>query len=761
MTKKIFFLTTSLLIFLLCSLLLLSEPEKEITLTSSSSTDNTLNQFENAYVPVYSGVSPRILAYNLPLDLNRIINYEDIVTKLGLDETAKNAIKENGFAIVPYGKIDDIVQPYKNLKEQDIPVFVTSDTLLHLYHIQFDETLKQIEEKTFYPDLLNMSKAFMKKFIEQYKESEGEVKEAARRTIGFFAVGVKLLEPDVEIPGMVEKEVQWELDHIQQHTGFPGDPFNPADISEVEQNSLFHYMEDYSQYVPRGHYTRSEALQKYFKAMMWYGRMTFLMKGREPHGPIAPPAKALLSPADAKLQTMQACMIAAFMDKIPVGKRTALAVWNRIYTVTAFYVGTSDDLSINEYREAIQKVFGSKVLLSELANEKKLFALKTELAKLPSPKIYGGTGQSGIVVGEGVLFTPEHLDDILVNTKGMRFMGQRFVPDSYIMSQLVSPAAGDYTGTREPRPFTWIKIPNGEVRGFPRGLDMMGFLGCTRAKEILQESGDIEYSYYDKQYNKLKEEFLAFELKDWNKNLYWSWLYTLKALLMDFGPGYQGFMRTKAWHDKELNAALGSWTALRHDTILFVKQSYTPTLARESVALDIQHENPVVGYVEPVADFYARLLALTRMTTKVLKTMEVLDDASEARLNGLEDMLGRLLEISKKELRQELLNDNDHMYIRRFAEQMEIAIAGAGSKAMKTTIVADVHTDQNTKQCLEEATGYVQLIVAAYLLPGGSVEAAAGPVFSYYEFKHPMADRFTDEKWQEMLKSGKAPDKPF
>ena len=34
-------------------------------------------------------------------------------------------------------------------------------------------------------------------------------------------------------------------------------------------------IEDYSQYIPRGHYTRSEELKKYFKAMMWYGRLTF------------------------------------------------------------------------------------------------------------------------------------------------------------------------------------------------------------------------------------------------------------------------------------------------------------------------------------------------------------------------------------------------------------------------------------------------------------------------------------------------------
>jgi len=67
--------------------------------------------------------------------------------------------------------------------------------------------------------------------------------------------------------------------------------------------------------------------------------------------------------------------------------------------------------------------------------------------------------------------------------------------------------------------------------------------------------------------------------------------------------------------------------------------------------------------------------------------------------------------------------------------------------------VADVHTDPNSRQVLEEGVGYVRLMVVAYELPDGRILLGAGPVFSYYEFKHPMDDRLTDEKWREMLSS--------
>ena len=80
---------------------------------------------------------------------------------------------------------------------------------------------------------------------------------------------------------------------------------------------------------------------------------------------------------------------------------------------------------------------------------------------------------------------------------------------------------------------------------------------------------------------------------------------------------------------------------------------------------------------------------------------------------------------------------------------------------MRTTLVADVHTDTNTGQVLEEAVGYVNFIIVAFKTPDGSLRAGAGPVFSYYEFKQPMSDRLTDEAWRELLASGHAPARPL
>lgn len=479
-----------------------------------------------------------------------------------------------------------------------------------------------------------------------------------------------------------------------------------------------------------------------------------LLKGTDQVGPGEtcndfPPCKALISTYDAKIQTTQACLFASEF----AGSRELKDRWDRIYSVTAFYVGLSDDLGPYDYIAAMNHVFGNSFHPGDLTDEN-IGKLKAKLAEYRTPKIYGGTGDCTIWPP----FTPEQADECLENTKGFRLMGQRFIPDSYMFSNLVGVYTDIYLGDREPKPFTFVISGAGRpIRGFPRGLDVMALLGSTRAKDLLDELDDSNYRNYTTQYGKLEDEFNSFTVEDWNKNLYWSWLFTLKPLLKEYGGGYPTFMQTSAWQDKELTTALASWTELRHDTILYAKQSYTMV---EGTAITIpQPEKPVVGYIEPVPEFYNRLLALTRMTTEGLDEMEVLDDSARNRLQNLEGILVRLVELSEKELENKELMKEDYDFIKNFGEKLNAVIEDVDEKAKKTTIVADVHTDGNTEQVLEEGVGYVNLIVVAYKVPDGRTLIGAGPVMTYYEFKHPMKDRLTDEKWRDMLKEN-PPEKP-
>src|SRR5438445_13753333 len=107
---------------------------------------------------------------------------------------------------------------------------------------------------------------------------------------------------------------------------------------------------------------------------------------------------------------------------------------------------------------------------------------------------------------------------------------------------------------------------------------------------------------------KVRAQVKGLPASQWTENLYWSWLYTFHPLLVPKGPdsGYPSFMTNQAWTRKDLNAVLGSWTELKHDTILYAKQS--------SAVGTGAPPQPPKGYVEPEPDFYARVAALAAMT---------------------------------------------------------------------------------------------------------------------------------------------------
>jgi hypothetical protein len=688
------------------------------------------------YQPI--SVTSTAAVCSVPFQLSQVPNASNVCSSLGLDDNTKNAIERNGFAVVPWGSEDSMVTPYVSMTNLSVPNFVTSDSLLHLYHVQFDEILKCVETNIFFPDLITMSRALFDQSTNQYASFSGDLKEAARRNAGYFSVVLKVLGEEVDVPAYVSGAVSNELVKIEDHAGFG-------------TSDLFVYEEDYSQYVPRGHYTRSETLKKFFKVMMWYGRMSFLLKGSQPWGPAC---DALISVQDAKIQTIQASLMTLGLDSLRANDKPIADTWNRMYAVTAFFVGLADDLTPYEYKDAILKVFGSTVAPLNFNDDAKMFSLKTELALLRSPEIYGGTGKCEINTYPP---TPEDLDKVLAKTKGMRFMGQRFIPDSYMFQNLVYPAVGAYVGTNAP--FTRVDTIMGPMRGFPRGLDVMAVLGSERALAILDHEGDTDYIGYDSTMNDLIVQFRSFSRDDWNRNLYWSWLYSLQPLLSACGPEYPAFMQTRAWQDKQLNTALASWTELRHDTILYAKQSYTP--GPTSIPPGEPPPPPDRGFVEPVPEFYNRLLALTRMTRTGLKVMDVLDSTQENRLLSFEIILSRLKDISVAELAGTQLSEDDYNYIKLFSGVLAPLVTGlSDAEAARTTLVGDVHTDGNTYQVLEEGVGYVNLMVAAYWIPEGRLVLGAGPVFSYYEFKWPMSDRLTDEAWTNMLVNDTQPARP-
>ncbi len=660
-----------------------------------------------AYHEVPVDLKPSIAAYQVSADLSNVINKD----RFAFSEEAQKLLSKNGFLVTP-SPMQEFFNIYEINRYDMTPSFITTDAMMHNYHLYFDHLLRTLEKDSLRPKLCTLTKTLLQKSQKDYESLKGtDWENAAKRNVAYFAVADRILDPKSETPSIVRNEVDSELQLITAHKNIS--PSSVMNMGNPDAGPAEILKEDYSQYIPRGHYTKSNDLKTYFQAMMWYGRLTFR--------------------ASQEDETKSAALITRLLSSQQSYDR-----WNSIYEPTSFFVGKSDDLGFIQYYQLFTNIYGSVPALDKLTgSDKQWDAFKAGVDKLDLPAINSMPIYNDVI-------QPDREESV----KGFRFMGQRFTPDASIFQRLV------YREVKE--------NSEGNYRMLPKGLDIPAAMGSETAYAILKEMGETDYINYPENMAKLRKDIASLDTGIWTQNLYWTWMYTLNPLTEPKGKGYPSFMQNPAWTLKQLETWLGSWTELKHDTILYAKQIYAEMGGGEE-PLDDR------GYVEPNPLVYSRLAALTRMTADGLESRGLLTKDASASLDELESLALQLKTISEKELAQEPLTDEEYELIRSFGGQLEhfwleaLKDEGVDDKSAAienpAALIADVATDPNG-QVLEEGTGYVNNIYAVVPVDG-TLRIAKGAVYSYYEFSWPLSDRLTDEKWKAMLENGKTPEPPF
>ncbi len=674
-----------------------------------------------AYPKISASLPAAYDGYALPVNLAAMSNSSQFT----FSPAQQDALAQSGFVVAPAEWLE-FFQVYEDTRYKDLPVFVTTDSVYHVYHLLFDKMLRDLEREHFAPDIAALTRACADSAQQLYAQLKGSDMEAiALRVWAYFIVADHLINEDAVTPPEVADWVNAELSLIEAHAGLEGSPLfsldcpqtcDPCDTNPppacIDKPCM---CEDYSQYVPRGHYTRSELLKRYFRVMMWYGRIN--MRLQKPQ------------------ETRMALLITYILRNTTLNGQPAAEVWARVYDPTVFIVGKADDLSFYEYGALWDSVYGPNAQPSDIADEAKLAAFSAAARQLPPPQV----NSMWVYIWE----------DKAQATQGFRFMGQRFTLDAYIFGQLI-----------------WRNVgQSGQERWLPKGLDVMAALGSEEAYTILDQMGETAFAHYPEQMDKVRGEVRALQLDSWTQNLYWNWLYALRPLVEAKGNQYPAFMQTMAWTRKDLHTALGSWTELKHDTILYAKQ------VMAEMGGGGAEEEPPHGWVEPNPEAYARLLALTRMTRQGLGGRGLLTENTGVNLSRLDDLLTFLLDVAQRELAGQSLSLEDYSRIKYYGGELEVMTLAAAdpeegegspffSQDEQAALVADVATDPNGR-ALEEAVGRIFEIYVIVPDGAGGTHIAKGGVFSYYEFPQPLADgRLTDEAWRAMLAAGQAPEQP-
>jgi hypothetical protein len=246
----------------------------------------------------------------------------------------------------------------------------------------------------------------------------------------------------------------------------------------------------------------------------------------------------------------------------------------------------------------------------------------------------------------------------------------------------------------------------------------------------------------------------------WGSNLYNLWLSSLRALsptASSEDPASAGMpliTGTEPWGRRLLNTQLASWAELRHDTILYAKQSYT---------YEPSCEFPD-AYVDPYPEFYG---ALARFADYGTSKIVPLAGEYATYFSDLRSTMAMLQGMAEYERAGTPFNAEQMAFI----NEAVTAKSGCG-KAYDATgwysklvfdkafdfdpTIADVHTQPSDEggnrvgKVLHVGTGMARLLVVTTNGCSGP-RAYAGLASSYFETTTDNFRRLTDEEWQQQF----------
>jgi len=457
---------------------------------------------------------------------------------------------------------------------------------------------------------------------------------------------------------------------------------------------------DYSLFKPRGHYTRNADLERYFRAMSLLGQEGASFVASDSNGQIT-----------IDIPSMQyAALLARVMDDSTIRRD-----WELIYEPTAFMVGLADDYT------------------------------PYELADVDTG---GGLTDATYLQGMGEALLASRSVGINPEAASVRIMGARFVIDSYILDQLAWPSVGEE--------------PPEKRRVYVSPLDLAAAMGSDLALDVQHEAGESLYLHYDDQMDAMRTMISARAESEWAGTVYDAWLASFEPVWRDHGNAYPPFMRTNAWTAKDLNTGLGSYTELKHDTILYAKQAVAAEGGGEWSDVPPRH------WVEPEPAAFARISEVASLLQDGLHDRGLLDAADDALLTDLQTFVDRLGRIAGDELAGRAISDADNDWLGSVGSLLEGlwyasadtdpdtgAVAAADSK---DALVADIA--RTSFHLLEIGTGAIDEILVLVPNDNGRFQVALGGVYSYYEFwRSEDQGRLTDEEWWDVLDSGSPPDR--
>jgi hypothetical protein len=644
-------------------------------------------------------------------------------SSVALNDGERAALASRGFVITDRQRYPTFVYGYQTIYTDDLPVYVSADSILYAVHKSFDTILAAIEANALAPVLERLLGSMRGALTRGVANDISSSPDARRDADVYLAVALSLLKGSVAklSDGSSSAAVQSLFDKANAASG-------------AETVALFGRPRemDFSQFEPRGHYAESPLLRQYFRAMMWLGRIDLrLLETLPDHTQVF-----------NRRQVEATYVLRALMDN------AAVADWKTIDTTIGAFVGEPDNMTVPQ----------TDSLLTDLhiTNGAELAKLSDQtIAQAISNGAYGAQRISSHIMVNGLGSGTMPLSSTFL------LLGQRYVLDSHVFSNVV-----------------YDRVQHGkQFRMLPNPLDV-SFAALKNDQAGLLLAPELERFHYASDLASMRILADDHPAEFWSANLYNEWLTMLRALSPKkdevANPASVGLPRiagTEAWGRRILNAQHASWAELRHDTLLYAKQSYTGAASCEYPD----------AYVDPYPELFARLGAYATHGSTLTAALQ-LPGSLAANItqyfSGLQNVAATLETMAKNQRIGTPHTAEQMAFINTLTFQQGCGSLGGfdgwyaklffnkESALQLDPIVADVHTQPTDEagspvgRVLHVGTGMPRTMVVTIDTCSGP-RAYVGVASSYFERVTEQYKRYNDQDWMKELVTTPPQDVPW
>jgi hypothetical protein len=620
-------------------------------------------------------------------------NHENVVNWQqfeNIPQAMMEHLKKDGF-VINKANYEQLFHVYDENYYDYTPSFITTDLYLQVLHMHISKEMQSLEEEKMIPiltELITDQFSIAKTTTELTKNPI--IKKAAAWNQVYYAIGLSLITGiKQEVPLEYNEFYKYEYEHTQDAQGLKSDFLG---------DSLL----DYTQFQPRGNYTRTDSLKKYFKCIKWLNSASIYLD------------------EDDKLYS------AILMGDALINSKESLKKYQVFSNIIKFLTGEENNLSFYHLLKVMKELNYKNI--EELTSKDNLNKIRYAL--------YNADPRMMFTKGANL-----RTEDFLARKK-LLFTAGRYTFDGEILQRLI------HITRPEPK------------RPFPKALDVFAAIGNNTAEDILLNVYKEKqvWEKYPETLNALKKKFKSFN--NWDLSIYNKKMETILSLQKSKNSAPY-FMKLPNWQKKNLNTMLASWTGLKHDMVLYIEQ---PSGAEMGDGGEVPPPQKI-AYVEPQIEFWKKCISLLALNKKMLEENGLMTKKLEFRNNELSHMAGLFVRISDKELKGKKISNLEFDTLSFIGGEVEsltlnIIESNEGFTSQVNTperymaIATDVYTYND--KCLEEGVGMGdEIYVVAEI--NGLLYLTRGAVYSHYEFIQPTSERLTDEAWQNQLIDRKEP----